>query len=451
MNEETAYPSTTKQVFSSGSPTWVRWRIVVLLMALSFVSWFNRVNLPTAYAERIKDTIGISENEIGAVSSLFLLIYAVFMTPGGWFSDRYGTRLSLGIMGIGLGVFAALTGGAGVLFQSALPLLLAFFVIRCPMGVIATPMYPAGSRTIAHWFPFARRSSANGLVQGAAMLGIAMTPPLFGRLMDRCGWPGAFLIAGIGTATVGLLWMWYARNYPVEHSGVNDSEMRLIHEAVALPERKQALAISVKDLGPWRDLLRNRSLVLLTIAYAAVGYFEYLFNFWTQYYFKYVREVPTETSRNYTMVTSLSMGVGMFLGGGLADIFVRRFGIRLGRALVPVGGMVVGALLLLVGIQAKEPLWTVFWLCLAQAAIGATEAPQWTTAVELGGKRGAMAAGIFNTGGNLGGAPAPYLTPLLSSLFGWKWGIAVCSIVCLVGASLWFWIDPRERVGETKR
>jgi ACS family glucarate transporter-like MFS transporter len=151
------------------------------------------------------------------------------------------------------------------------------------------------------------------------------------------------------------------------------------------------------------------------------------------------------------MITSLSMGFGMFLGGGLADMFVRRFGLRLGRALVPVGGMISGALLLLVGIQAEEPIWTVFWLCLAQAAIGATEAPQWTTAVELGGRRGAMAAGIFNTGGNLGGAPAPYLTPLISSVLGWKWGIAVCSIVCLVGASLWLWIDPRERVGETKR
>src|SRR5262249_50134489 len=154
MSDAATASDVVKKDLSLGPPTWVRWRIVILLMALSFVSWFNRVNLPTAYAERIKDTTGISENEIGAVSSVFLLVYAVFMTPGGWFSDRYGTRLSLGIMGLTLGVFAALTGGAGFLCHSALSLTIAFFIIRSPMGVAATPMYPAGSRTVAHWFPF---------------------------------------------------------------------------------------------------------------------------------------------------------------------------------------------------------------------------------------------------------------------------------------------------------
>src|SRR5215469_2789864 len=131
---------------SATRATSVRWRIVVLLMALSFVSWFNRANIASAYTERIQYQVDISEKEIGAVGTAFFLVYALFMTPGGWFSDRFGTRLSLGLMGIGLGVFAALTGGAGLLFRTALPLLIALFLIRSAMGVFATPMYPAGSR-----------------------------------------------------------------------------------------------------------------------------------------------------------------------------------------------------------------------------------------------------------------------------------------------------------------
>ena len=82
------------------------------------------------------------------------------------------------------------------------------------------------------------------------------------------------------------------------------------------------------------------------------------------------------------------------------------------------------------------------------AAVGATEGPFWATALELGGRRGATAAGIFNTGGNAGGILAPILTPWISQRFGWQWGIGVGGLYCLIGVVLWCWINPTERVRE---
>jgi sugar phosphate permease len=431
-----------------GRATWVRWRIIALLMALSFVSWFNRANIAAAYTERIQYQVDISEKEIGAVGTAFFLVYACFMTPGGWFSDRFGTRLSLGLMGIGLGVFAALTGGAGLLFTTALPLLIAFFLIRSVMGIFATPMYPAGSRAVAEWFPFAQRASANGLVQGAAPVGIALTPLLFGHLMDQVDWPRAFIITGAITGAVGLLWLWYARSSPAEHPGVPREER--IQSSLTAFQAAAELPAPRLESGAWRRLLRNRSLVLLTVSYAAIGYFEYLFFFWTQHYFKEVRHVDVETSRLYSLLTNLSMAAGMFLGGGLTAVLVRRFRARIGLVIVPIGGMLAGAAFLLMAIQAKEADGMVFWLCLANAAVGSTEAPQWTIAIELGGRHGATAAGIFNTGGNIGGSLAPYGTPFIKDIFkSWNAAIIASSIILLLGLSLWLWIDPRERVAES--
>src|SRR6266851_1221107 len=103
MNDSTSFDP--KSLDSSSKPTWVRWRIVALRMALSFLSWFNRNNIATAYTEQIRHEVEISEDEIGMVGTAFFLVYAIFMTPGGWFTDRFGSRLSLGLMGIGLGVF----------------------------------------------------------------------------------------------------------------------------------------------------------------------------------------------------------------------------------------------------------------------------------------------------------------------------------------------------------
>ena len=199
------------------------------------------------------------------------------------------------------------------------------------------------------------------------------------------------------------------------------------------------------------SLLRNRSLVLLTFSYAAVGYFEYLFFYWLQHYLKKVVGLDEHAARLYATICTLSMGAGMLLGGWLADRSQTRFGLRRGRALVPMTTMILGAVFLGLGLMANEVWWVVPCFALAMAAGGACEGPCWNTAVELGGRRGGAAAGIFNTGGNILGAFSTVITPLVSNspYFNWQISFGLGCVVSLVGALLWLGIDPAERVGET--
>jgi MFS family permease len=432
-------------------PSWVRWRIVALLMALSYVSWFLRVGMSVAYDERIKGDLGIEPKAMGYVYSAFLLAYMLCMTPGGWVIDRWGTRAALTVMGFGLVLFGALTGLVrGLLYHLpaevgaaglalAMPLVL-FLVIRSLMGVFATPMYPASAQAVAHWLPFRRRGWANGLVQGSAVLGIASTPFVVGSLIDWFDWPQTFLILAVGTGLLTIVWALYATDRPEQHPGANLAERDLI--AVDRP------AAAPAETGRWVLLLRNRSLVCLTLSYAAVGYFEYLFFFWMDYYFKDQLGLPDDVRRLYAGVPFLAMAAGMFGGGWLSDRLVRLYGYRTGRAIVPVAGMLVGAAFLLLGVAVKQAEGIVACFAVALAAVGSVEAPTWQTAQELGGRRGGLAAGICNTGGNAGGLVAPVLTPYVGELFGWPVAIALGSAVCLAGVLLWRWIDPRERVAE---
>jgi MFS family permease len=446
----------------TAAPTSVRWRMLALLVAFSFMSWLNRVSMSVAYDERIKAELNISEEAIGSVYSIFFFAYMLCMTPGGWFIDRFGPKLALVIMGFGSALFGALTGMAGLPVLVAAGLVLpAFLVVRFVMGMLSAPVYPGASRAVSFWFPPGRRSLANGFVQSGAAFGIAFSFHLFGTLIDYVGWPTAFFVTGSVTAALALVWTVYATDRPAQHPGVNKAELRCIGAdgmefvPADVTHGGEVVAPSTTALG-WLHLFRNRSLVFLTISYGALGYLEYLFFFWMHYYFDDVLHLGKEASRTYSMVLFLAFAAGMITGGWITDRIESALGHGKGRSVVPILGMLAGGLFLWVGLLVQDVNWIVICLASAMAGAGACEAVFWPTAVDLGGDHGGTAAGIFNTGGNIGGLIAPILTPLashaimalggLSEQAGWQWGIALGGLICLTGGALWLWIDPRERV-----
>ena len=431
------------------APTWVRWRILALLLAYSFMSWFNRASMAAAGDERIMPEYNISKEMMGTVYSAFLFVYAIFMTPGGWFIDRSGARLALVLMGFGSALFGILTGSVAI-FGAGL-IVPALFVIRALMGLFSAPIYPASGRIVSRWFPYPQRALANGLVTCAAPVGIAFTFVGFGALIDWVDWKWAFAITGGITGLLAIMWTMYGTNRPAEHRSVNAAELRLIEqdEPSWSAEKATGPTANIKAASGWRTLLGNRSLVLLTLSYGAVSYFEYLFTFWMHHYFDDVLHVGKKESRYYAGVMYLAEAAGMVLGGWLSDRLQRRYGYRRGRAIVPVFGLIASAVLLGIGLLPTQPGWIVFWFSLAVGAVGMCEGPFWATAIELGGSRGGTAAGICNTGGNAGGLVAPVITPWVSRLLNWYCAIGLGSLICLVGASLWWWIDPAERCVET--
>jgi MFS transporter, ACS family, D-galactonate transporter len=253
---------------------------------------------------------------------------------------------------------------------------------------------------------------------------------------------------------VALLWALQAKDHPHLHTRANEAERRIIADDVTLLPAGKVLSPAPEHEGSsgWRALLGNRSLLLLTSSYAAVGYFEYLFFFWMHHYFDDVLKVGNQLSRYYTGIALLAMAAGMVSGGWLSDRLQRSYGRRWARLIVAAGGMVAGGLLLGVGLGADKPAWIVTWFSLALAAVGASEGPFWTTAIELGKRQSGTAFGIFNTGGNIGGLLAPSVTPFVCAhlsaawdeIFRWKLAISLGALVCFLGAVLWWKIDPNE-------
>ncbi len=401
--------------------------------------------MAVAGTDRIMGQYGIDPVRMGAVYSIFLLVYSICMIPGGLLIDRVGARIALMVVGFGSAIFGALTGLTGWVFSGTASLLLALTLVRGSMGFVCAPLHPAAARSIGNWFPFAQRSWANGIVTAAAIAGVALSYPVFGALIQWVDWQAAFMICAGITALWTFLWTWKATDRPEQHTSVNAAEVKWIGTS-----NPSGVSAPVVRGGEWRALLKNRHLLLITLSYAGVGYFQYLFVYWMLYYFDKILHLGETASKYYAGILQLALALGMPLGGWLSGKLALSLGVRRGRAFVSGGGMVVSAVLLGLGVWSNEPAWIVAWFALAHAAIGASEGPIWATAVDIGGRNGGTAAAICNTGGNVGGLLAPVMTPWISLHYGWPWGIGVGGVVCFLGALCWCWIDPAPPKNSTQ-
>src|SRR4051812_28032463 len=193
--------------------------IVVFLMALVFISHFNRASMASAGDERIMKQFDISPKSMGVLYSAFLIVYTVFMIPGGWFIDRYGPRMAMACMGVGSAIFCAFTGVIGFGFISAPHVWAALFIVRSLMGLLSVPLHAGAARAVGNWLPPERQAFANGVINGAAVLAYAAVHPVFGGLIDRLDWPVAFVISGTITGFLALGWVLFAWGYSFDAPG----------------------------------------------------------------------------------------------------------------------------------------------------------------------------------------------------------------------------------------
>jgi MFS transporter, ACS family, D-galactonate transporter len=407
-------------------------RTVSLLMLVVACGHFNRVGISVAGTERLIPVYGISEKQMGLVYSAFLAFYTLAMLPGGWFIDRFGPRLALVLLGFGSTLFVALTGCVGLVFHEATGLLLGLLVVRSLLGVVYAPLHPGSARMVADQLPPRTRPRALGLVNFSACLGIAATQLVLGALIDRFDWQVALLISSSVTLVVALVWM----------GGTQATDAANFHAT-------NGSSASI-DLEALRRVLSQRSVIVITLSYAAYGYFQYLFFYWISYYFERVQHESPTKARGFTTMITLAMGAGMLCGGWLTSHVPARFSPWARRGLVPLLGMVASGGAFELGLLASNPQATIAAFVLSAALLGLCEAAFWNTAVELGGPYGGSAAGLMNTGGNAGGAISPYLTPFLSDLIarqygadvGWRLALAVAGIIVFAGGGLWLFVHP---------
>jgi len=430
---------------AAAGPTKVRFLVLAAACSLAIVTYIHRVGFATASAE-IREPLGLSDGQIGALMAAFMVAYGLFEVPWGALGDRVGVRSVLSIVILGGSAF---TAALALVFRLPPKTWWSFgslFALRFLFGAFQAGTFPAISRMIADWIPMDERGRVQGFVWMSSRLGGVIAPVLLVWLFKVMGapqWPLA-LIALLGVAWCAAFRPWF-RNRPEDAPGVNEAERRLILRGKA--DRPS----SRHEPLPWSKASRSVGVWSLCLMYGGLGYSGNFFLTLLPTYLATHRGLGSGTT---AMLTSLPFAIGIascLIGGVVSDLCIRRFGPRWGRPLIGSAGMAMAA-----AAFAAIP-WTTdvrllgVLLCLTFAGNDLAMAPAWAAAADIGDRHAGALSGLMNMGASLTAALGAVVSGRLFDAGELTLPFLLYAAAYLVGAACWLGVDGSRTLSAPER
>lgn len=171
--------------------------VLIVLFLLYVLNFADRALMAIAL-EPMKKALQLTDAQVGATQSIFLLGVGLLMIPGSIFVERWSRRKTLGIMAI-IWSLATLATGLGTKFWH---LLTARFVV----GTGEAGYNPGGTAWLSLAFSKKVRGRVLGLFQSAAQLGTALGLMIGGLLVAQTGdWRVPFYVFAIPGVILGIL------------------------------------------------------------------------------------------------------------------------------------------------------------------------------------------------------------------------------------------------------
>lgn len=424
----------------SQAPTFVRWRVFLILAMGSFVAYVLRSDLSIAAPVMMQD-LDLNEIEWGWVVAAFTASYAIFQFPGGILGDKLGPRKALALIASLWSICMMLT----VLVPSptvatGAMVIGSLMTVRFLVGMVQAPIFPVINTTISRWFPVGGWALPTGLSSTGLTLGFAAAAPVIAWLVAAQGWRTAFLIVAPLGFVISALWWWYARDNPAEHPAINEAEVKLI-----AANRVAPVLTPINPPG-WVRILKDRNILLLTGSYFCSNFVFYSVFSWFYYYAVTVRNFDAETAGYVTSTQWIAGAAGAALGGWLCDHLVRKVGLRWGSRWPIIVGQLGCAVFLVIGAYYANAVTAVSFLALCFFFQQITEGSYWATSIAIGNQLAGAAGGVLNTGANAMGVVNALLVPWIATTFSWQAAIASGAVFSLLALVLLLFVRADQPV-----
>jgi MFS family permease len=192
-----------------------RWTALLFVSLAMFGNYYVYDSLGPVL-DLMRSQLGFSHSQTGWLYTAYSIAALLVLLAGGWFIDRFGTRLAL-LVFAALCVLAAALTALGSDFETIV-------AGRFLLGLGAEPMIVAATTVLARWFKGSELAFAFGLNLSISRLGSAsadwstgFAAPLYANWQDPL-WL-ATAIAGVSVAAAMLYWMHERRVETRAHLG----------------------------------------------------------------------------------------------------------------------------------------------------------------------------------------------------------------------------------------
>ncbi len=347
------------------------WVAVGLLWIVVMLNYFDRQLLSVVRAPIVGD-ISMTDAQFGAITSAFLLIYAVLSPIGGFLADRYSRRIV--ILG-SLIVWSTVTWWTGHAQDYR-----TLFIARAAMGISEAFYMPAALALITDFHRGSTRSLATGIHMSGIYAGMALAG--FGATMsDAVGWRMTFALFGLLGVIYAFVLIVFLKT-PADTAKAQEPTtpptdvVSTPEESAEEPAPKAAEASAdfekLSGAQVFARLLSSRPMwiLLFVVAFAGAGNW-FLLTWYPTLLQDTFNLTPGEAGPQATLWSSIAKYIAVIVGAVIADRWVQR-NLR-ARALVPGISFAIAGPCVVIAVVLAGTLGGVGWLLYAMLALVAMQ------------------------------------------------------------------------------
>ncbi|WP_372732812.1 MFS transporter [Novosphingobium sp.] len=283
----------------------LRWWIIALITLGTILNYLARSTLSVA-APTLKTEFAMTTEQYSWVILAFQATYTVMQTVAGAVLDALGTRIGLFVFAVGWAVsnmaHAFATGW------------ISLAVFRAALGATEAAAIPAGTKTVAQWFPAKERPLATSLFQMGTSVGNMIAPPLVAFCILAWNWQAAFIVTGALSLVWAAMW-WVGYRDPADHPRLSQAE----RDALITMNQPDATKPATKS-----DVLRSRSFWAIAVPRFLAEPAWQTFNFFIPLYLVAVWKLDLKSIALWAWLPFLAADFGSLAAGLLPPWLMAR-------------------------------------------------------------------------------------------------------------------------------
>ena len=397
----------------------LRWWIIGLVTLGTVLNYLARASLSVA-APTLTEELGLTTEQYSYIVMAFQAAYTAMQTVAGAVLDLLGTRLGFFLFAVGWAL-ANMAHGLATGWQG-----LAFF--RGLLGATEAAAIPAGTKTVANWFPPSERPLATSAFQIGTSFGAILAPPIVIFCIVTWGWQSAFLVTGMMSLVWAGMW-WIGYRDPDQHP-------RLTPEERATIEGGRAAEAGMGTKPATRlDVIRSRGFWAIAIPRFLAEPAWQTFNFFIPLYLVAAWNVDLKGIAAMAWLPFVAADLGSLAAGLLPSFLIARGASLMGsrKITMTIGALLMGALAF-IGL-AGSPEVAIALFCLGGFAHQMLNGALLTLCSDVFDRRAVgTASGMAGTFAWIGGLGFTFLIGQSADTYGYDPLFAALAALDLLGA-----------------